>query len=143
MYGDLKLTFTRKAQEEYMQRTIRAIRAAMKRGNVGKTDQTLNSFTYTATDDSSRLIFDEALRFVDMGVGRKHPLGGLKATRVALLASKRTGDVLVKDNVRRAKKVYSKTAYGNLNFLEGKILYGFTEETIAMLKAELDQKPTP
>ena len=120
-----------------MLRVIRAMGVAMQRSKVGKTGAAASSFSYNVSDFSSTLSFDEALRFVDMGVGFKHPLGGLTKTRVALQASRQNGDVFVKDSMRKPKKIYAKVAYGNLNWLEGKILYGFTEETIAMLKEEL------
>lgn len=75
-----------------------------------------------------------------MGVGRAHPLGGLAKTRVALISSKGGGEIFTKDRTRTPKKVYSKNAYGNLSWLQGKILYGFTEESIAALKKELENQ---
>lgn len=85
-----------------------------------------------------QLSFNDYLRFVDMGVGRGHPLGGLKATTVALQASKKEGLALVKDNIRKPKKIYAKPAYSQLGHLYGKLLYGYTQETIDALKAELE-----
>src|SRR5690606_39153226 len=73
-------------------------------------------------------------RMIDMGVGRAHPLGGLRATTVALKSSNQTGAVLQKSKIRKPKKFYSKIAYGNLNFLINKISHGFTEDMIKSLK---------
>ena len=42
--------------------------------------------------------------------------------------------------LRKPKKIYSKIAYGKLNFLQGQLLYGYTEETIATLKNEMQNK---
>ena len=123
-----------------MARVIRAVQIDMQRRNIGKSGEAESSLSSTANENGGRLSFREYLRFVDMGVGRSHPLGGLKRTKVALQASRQTGEILTKDNTRKAKKVYSKNAYGNLNWLQGKILYGYTEETIEMLKKELEGK---
>ena len=74
-----------------------------------------------------------------MGAGRGHPLGGLKSTLVSLRSQNKTGIALSKDNVRKPKKIYSKPAYGNITWLQNELLYGYTEETIAALKQEMEQ----
>ena len=116
----------------------------MERQKIGASGDALRSIsgsvTMKAAGGASLLSFKEYLRFVDMGVGRKHPLGGLKETIVSLKAQDKEGIAFAKDNVRRPKKVYSKTAYGNLTTLYNRLLYGFTEETVAMLKKEIEQK---
>jgi len=120
-----------------MERAEAAMESA---GHKGKID--INSISYKVLQNGGgalgQLSFNDYLRFVDMGVGRGHPLGGLASTTVALQASKKVGLAQVKDNVRKPKKIYSKPVYGELGFLYGKLLYGFTEETIAVLKAELE-----
>jgi len=125
---------------------IAAMRFAAKRAGVGVTDEAIRSLSYQALQQGNggvaNLSFNEYLRFVDMGVGRAHPLGGLKSMRVTLQASKKEGLAQVKDKVRRPKKIYSKIAYGKLNWLENKLLHGYTQETVEMLKAEL-LTPTP
>jgi len=134
---DIKLTFIQNSLREFMQRAEAAMISA---GHKGKID--INSISYKVLQNGGgalgQLSFNDYLRFVDMGVGRGHPLGGLKATTAALQASKKVGLIQVKDNVRKSKKIYSKPVYGELGFLYGKLLYGFTEETIAVLKAELE-----
>ena len=90
----------------------------------------------------ANLSFREYLRYVDMGVGKGHPLGGLATMKVTLQASRREGLSLVKDTVRRPKKIYSKAAYGKLTYLQNKLLHGYTEETIAMLKKEMQTNKT-
>lgn len=140
---DLKTAFILKALNEYNVRAIAEARAAMKRAHVGVTEEGYNSFAYKAFQRGegaySNLSFKEYLRFVDMGAGRGHPLGGLTATTVALQSQKKTGLSLVKDKVRKPKKIYSKIVYGNLGYLYGKLLYGYTQETIDALKNELEQ----
>ena len=137
----LKTTFIRRAMEEYMARVIHAVRTDMRRRGMGVTDEAYQSLHGTSTEDGGDLRFRQYLRFVDMGVGASQPLGSLTRVRAVLQASRQTGDVLVKKQTRKAKKVYSKNAYGNLSWLEGKILYGYTQETIDMLKKELEGTP--
>lgn len=135
---DIKLTFIQRALAEYMQRVEAAMKSA---GQKNKID--INSLSYKILQNGGgalgQLSFNDYLRFVDMGVGRGHPLGGLAATSVALQSRNKEGLALVKDKTRKPKKIYAKPAYGELGHLYGKLLYGFTEETIAMLKAELEQ----
>lgn len=140
MYGDLKMTFIQRALQEYMQRVKYAMQVDMARKKVGNTGEAAESISGTATQSTGSLRFRNYLRFVDMGVGRAHPLGGLAKTRVALISSKGGGEIFTKDRTRTPKKVYSKNAYGNLSWLQGKILYGFTEESIAALKKELENQ---
>jgi hypothetical protein len=145
MNGDLKTTFMQKAVREYMESVREGMRRAGARLKVNDTGDALATISYAAAisgpaDVSASLSFKEYLRFVDMGVGKGRPLGGLKEVRQTLQASNNVGVVL--KSTRKPKKVYSKVAYGNLTWLENKLLYGLTEETIAALKAELEQKTT-
>lgn len=142
---DLKLTFANKALVEYNERVIAGIKAMAVRMKVGITNDAINSLAYkTIVNNStgsaiSNLSFKEYLRFIDMGVGRGHPLGGIKAMRVTL-SNKSTGYAQKKDNGRKAKKVYSKVAYGNLTWLQNNLIYGYTEETRIRLKSEMENK---
>jgi hypothetical protein len=142
--ADLKQTFILKALADYNQSVIDTMRAVMRKRKVGITDEGYQSLAYkvfaAGNGAYSNLSFKEYLRFVDMGVGRGHPLGGLKGVSIALQASKQTGLSLVKDNGRKPKPIYSKVAYGKISYLQGKLLYGYTEETIAMLKQELEKQ---
>lgn len=141
MYGDLKTTFIQKSLAEYMQRVTAAMRIYAQRMKIGVTDEGIKSLSYRAIGEANgghaTLSFKEYLRMVDMGAGRGHPLGGLTTMRQTLQASDKTGFVSVKDKTRKPKKFYSKTAYGNLTWLQNQLLYGYTEETIAMLKKEM------
>ena len=134
---DIKLTFIQSALREFMQRAEAAMESA---GHKKKID--INSISYKVLQNGGgalgQLSFNDYLRFVDMGVGRGHPLGGLRATTETLQASNKTGLSLVKDKIRKPKKIYAKPVYGELGFLYGKLLYGFTEETIAAIKAEME-----
>lgn len=124
-----------------MQSVIASMKVAAKRAGVGVTDEAIKSLAYQAAQRGggavAHLSFKEYLRFVDMGVGRGHPLGGLKTTKITLQAKRQSGYALVKNNDRKAKKIYSKIAYGKLTHLQNKLLHGYTEETIAMLKQQM------
>lgn len=142
MNGDLKLTFIQQSLTKYMEDVIATMKIAAKRLNIGVTNEAINSLAYTAVQQGAeggiaKLSFEDVLRFVDMGVGRGHPLGGLKAVRVALQSSKQKGIAQIRDKGRKPKKVYSKIAYGKLTWLENTLLHGYTEETIAMLKQQM------
>ena len=137
---DLKTTFIQRNLAAYMEQVQEAMKRAADRAGVGVTGDGINSISYEALQQgaggAAKLSFYEYLRFVDMGVGRGHPLGGLQSMKVTLAASRKVGYMQVKDRVRKPKKIYSKTAYGKLGWLYGKLLYGYTEETVAALKAE-------
>lgn len=143
MKGDLKQTFIVQCLTEYMQSSKAAMEAAAQRLKVNVTGEGVKSIAYTAIQlqagGTASLTFKEYLRFVDMGVGRGHPLGGLISVRKTLQASKLEGKAQVKDTVIKPRKMYSKVVYSNLNHLQGKLLYGYTEETIAMLKNQMQQ----
>ncbi len=128
-----------------MQDVINAMTAAAKRAKIGVTGEAIKSLAYDAIQHGSQggtatLTFQQVLRFVDMGVGRGHPLGGLTSTRVSLQSQNKSGLIKVKDNVRKPKKIYSKIAYGKLTWLQNQLLYGYTEETVALLKNEMQNK---
>ncbi len=146
MNGDLKQTFILKALTEYNQMVKAQMQGLMRKRKIGVTDEAYNSIAYAAAAQGngavSKLSFKEYLRMVDMGAGRGHPLGGLRSMTVELQSRRQSGKVLVKDRVRKPKKVYSKTAYGNLGWLQNQLLYGYTEETIAVLKQELQAQNT-
>ncbi len=139
--ADIKKRFMVKALTEYHERVIAAMRRSMASKGVHVTGEAERSLAYQVYEKTAgaegKLSFAEYLRMVDMGAGRGHPLGGLKAVRIALKASNRTGMAFRKDNTRKPKKVYSKIAYGELSFLQNQLLYGYTEEVIAELKKEL------
>ena len=130
------------ALAEYNERVINGIKIMAARLGIGVTNDAINSLAYqTIINNSgsaiSQLSFAEYLRFVDMGVGRGHPLGGLKSMSITL-ANKRKGYFQTKDNTRKPKKVYSKVAYGNLTWLENKLMYGYTEATIEGIKEQIN-----
>jgi hypothetical protein len=140
----LQQSFILKALTQYNERVEAAMKRAMAAKNVNVTGEAARSIAYQVLQSGagaeSKLTFKEYLRFIDMGVGRGHPLGRLKKVRVELASRNAGGNVFKKDNVRKPKKVYSKTAYGELIFLENNLLHGYTEEAIANLKNELEQK---
>lgn len=142
MRGDLKTTFVQKALNEYMDRVISAMMVVLAREKKIDTSYLKNSLSYFAAKRKegtvASLIFAEYGRFVDMGVGRAHPLGGLANMKIALFAKSKQGFVHGSRRKREPVKWYSRIAYGNLSYLQGKILFGYSQETIAMLKKELE-----
>lgn len=137
MNGDLKQTFILHVVRESMELMETAVTAAIRKHRIGKTDELVKSVTTKAYASGQgavgQLIFHEYGRMVDMGVGRKYPLGGIKAVTEELLSSPTTGTALV-NNKRRAKKWYSKAAYGKLDYMETKLMYGFTDAIREELK---------
>ena len=119
--SDLKTTFIQRSLAQYMQDVITTMTFAAKRAGVGVTEEGIKSLSYQALQQgaggTANLSFKEYLRYVDMGVGRGHPLGGLTAMSVTLKGQRKTGMVQIKDNVRRPKKIYSKIAYGKLTWV--------------------------
>lgn len=140
---DVKQTFIVRALTEYNERTTRAMKVLAQKLKVNATGEGVKSIAYTvATSGSgavSNLSFKEYLRFVDMGVGRGHPLGGLTQTKVTLQAQNKSGLAFKKDTTFRAKKMYSKPAYGNLTILNNQLLYGLNEEVKENIIKELQQ----
>jgi hypothetical protein len=134
MDGDLKIAFAQRAMAEYMKDVIEAMRREIIKRKVRHSDELLNSLAYNVYQQDAAaagtLSFAEWGRFVDMGVGKGHPLGGIQATKDILTAKK--------GNLRKPKKIYSPIAYGKLNGLIGDLMYGFTETTKALIKQELD-----
>lgn len=137
MNGDLKQTFVATVLKEYMESVLEGMRLAAARQKVGVTGEGLNSLAYNVLNQGTgavaKLSFKEYLRFVDMGVGKGSPIGGIAEMREKI----RTKGT----KARKSKKIYSKTAYGKLSWLQGKLLYGYTEETVAMLKSQMSNQP--
>jgi len=130
--------FIEKALLEYMRMTKSDMAQAFRQQNVGETNAALRSIDDKVSGTTGELSFKEYIRFVDMGVGRGQPLGGLKMMKTTLKSSTQSGYALEKNRGRKAKKVYSKKAYGNLSWLQGKILFGYSEEAIRIIKEELE-----
>lgn len=141
MNGDLKQTFILKCLNQFLQEAANAMQLAAVRTKTGKTGEGLKSIAYNALQSGGgavgQLKFKEYLRMVDMGAGRGHPLGGLTAMKLTLAAQNKEGYAQVKDKMRKPKKIYSKPVYGKITFLQNQLLYGYTQETIEMLKNEM------
>ena len=140
--ADIKQTFILRAVQQYITDCQTTMKEVIRRQKIGVTDDLINSFHGTARTSGAgavgELLFKEYGRMVDMGAGRGHPLGGLAATKVALKSRQYEGLALIKDKVRKPKKFYSPIVYGKLNYLQNRLLYGYTQETIAMLKKEME-----
>ena len=144
--ADLKFTFLMRALIQYNQEVSAAMKLAMSRKKVHVTGEGAASIAYKTAalgaGATSSLSFKEYLRFVDMGVGRGHPLGGLTTTKVSLQSRQKEGLAFIKDRTFKPKKIYATVIYGRLTYLQNRLLYGYTEATIAALKAELEPKNT-
>lgn len=142
MQGDLKTAFILKSVIEYNEIVSSQMVIAARRLKIGVTNEGISSIAYQAAAQGngvvSKLSFKEYLRMVDMGAGRGNPIGGLSTMRVTLQASNTRGLAVTKKK-RKPKKFYSKIAYGNLTWLQNNLLYGYTQETIAMLQKEISQ----
>ena len=141
MPGDLKFIFIQKVLGEYL-KDVEGTMGTLISRKAYDTGALLQSLDTRIKGDPANsvgeLLFHEYGRMIDMGVGRAHPLGGIKATRVALQASRHVGTAQVKDKTIKRKIIYSRIAYGKLNYLENRLLYGYTQETIDALKQELN-----
>ena len=144
--ADFKQTFVQRALEEYLQQVEAGMQSAITKNKVGVTGEGAASISHKILQNGGgalgQLSFMNYLRFIDMGAGRGHPLGGLSSVSVTLAASRTTGRSFVADKIRRPKKIYAKITYGKLNYLIGKLMYGYTEAVVAQLKEELSP-PTP
>lgn len=138
MNGDLKQTFILQNVQQYLRDVKSIMEISIARKKAIDTAELLKSITSRARANgggaTGELLFKEYGRMVDMGAGRGHPLGGLKATTVNLQSRKQSGKVFVKDNTRKPKKIYASVAYGRLIYLSNRLLYGYTEAAIAALQ---------
>lgn len=143
MTEQIKTAWIDRALQLYNAAVKKDFEAAARRLKVGVTDEGVGSFdarvSMKGAAGSSYISMKEYMRMVDMGAGRGHPIGGLKSATVSLKLQDKQGEVFRNDNTRKPKKIYSKTAYGNITYLQNKLLYGLTEETVAILKKELEQ----
>jgi len=141
---DIKQTFILREVQRYIQDCEAAMKDAIRKKKVGVTDDLINSIRSQSRTNGSgataELLFKQYGRYVDMGVGKSNPLGGLAQTKVALKSRQYEGLAFVKKKTRIGKRIYSPIIYGKLSYLQGRLLFGLTEETINSLKAELTQK---
>jgi hypothetical protein len=139
---DLKRRFILQAMQDYLDQLEQALPVSIRKKKIGKTQDLINSIRTRAAASgegaTGRLIFAAHGRMVDMGVGRRHPLGGIKKVTLTLLSQRKTGIATARDNTRKPKKWYSPVVYAKLEFLESRLLYGFTEEAKAELQKMSD-----
>lgn len=131
---EIKLKFIAEALQTYMQEVMEAMQSSMQQKHTLDTHTLYNSLkqrTYQQyAQGNANLSFAEWGRFLDMGVSKGHPLGGIKATAQKL----RKNDT----PSRKPRKIYSPIVYGHLNGLINQIAYGFTEETISRIKNNIE-----
>lgn len=136
MNGDLKQTFVRNALQQYFNDVEEAMRKQIQRKRAIDTKSLLNSLRHVLYEEtqgaSGALSFEEYGRFLDMGVTRGHPLGGIKETSIKLRNGRKQKKI-------KPRKIYSPVIWGKLNGLINDLAYGYTEETIATLKKQLNE----
>jgi hypothetical protein len=134
--------FIQQSLESYMQDVQKGMISSSTNKKAIRTRAGVNSLASSAkagdSKGSASLSFKNYLRFVDMGVGRGHPLGKITRMQTKLKSMSGKHEFQGKDKARSPKKIYSPVAYGKLNHLIGKLAYGFTEEAIATIKNELN-----
>lgn len=138
--SDLKQIYIQKALTEYMRSVQNTMEIVLdKRANdTGNLKNSISSQVskLTTAGGSAELKFKDYGRFIDMGVGKGHPIGAAAKNRdMVVLAT--NGKVLNAKPVRKPVKFYSKIAYGKLSGLMQDLLYGLTEEAIEKIKNEL------
>lgn len=131
---EVKLVFIAESLQQYFQDVTEAMRGEIIRTKSVETQTLLRSLSYRVyqqhAQGNGNLSFAEWGRFLDMGVRRGHPLGGIKATTQALEGKQKKAPV-------KPRKIYSPVVYGHLNGLIGRLAYGFTEETINRIKNQM------
>jgi hypothetical protein len=134
---EYKLPFMLQVTKEYFARVESQMNRAIIKTKSIETGQLKDSVDSTTTQQSAKvsgsLLFAPQGRFLDMGVGRGHGRSSrIQHLQNAIIGSGGTKRTAPK--TRKARAVYAKIAYGNLNGLMGDLLYGFTEETINTIK---------
>lgn len=129
---DIKLAFMQKTLLNYFPDVIKAMGQAIEQKNAIDTNKLRESLRYTVqqlgnSSVQGSLSFDEVGRFLDMGVNKNNPLGGVKEI----------GNTLKARSGMKPRKIYASIAYGKLNGLMGELLFGLSDETIQTLKQEL------
>lgn len=138
MSNEIKQEFILQSMEEYLQQLQGALPASIRKKKIGQTQDLINSIRTEAAKNgqgaTGKLYFNESGRMVDMGVGRKYPLGGIKLVTERLLSSNKFGFTTSNKTMRKPKKWYSPVVYAKLDWLINKLLYGFSEEAIKSIK---------
>lgn len=137
----IELTFIQRAVRQYATDVVAAMDARVRRMKKVDTDalrSSLDSKTEgTASGAVGKILFNEYGRFVDMGTGRGHKLGGgIENLQAAILSTQGNSRSVTK--ARKPAKFYSPVAYGKLNGLIEDIAYGLTDETRSAIKKELE-----
>ena len=126
---------------DYLREVKETMPEAGKNAGMDPNGKGLQSVRYAVSESGDGVVgqiyFHEYLRHVDMGVGRGRPLGSL-TTITARPRSAKAGRVFVKDRTYKPKKIYARIAYGKLNWLEGRLMYGLIDEVVAELKSQIE-----
>ncbi len=118
------------ATSDYIQRVEKEMNSAILTKTNKQSGTLSSSVSGSFSPQQAVLKFADYGRFLDMGVSKGHPLGGQKTLANNLKSKSK--------NIRR-RKIYSTIAYGNLNGLIGDLAYGFTDEAVELIKAQLKQ----
>ncbi len=133
MQEDVRLYFIAAEMRKYFENVIKDMQAAILQTQSVDSRTLLQSLSYNVyqqyADGNGNLSFAEWGRFLDMGVSRGHPLGGIQATKKALQKGN--------SNKIKPRKIYSPIVYGQLNGLIARLSSGFTQATIDTIKNNL------
>lgn len=135
MSEEIKLAFIASALNRYGDMVKKEMSRRIVRMKAVDTSSLLHSLSHRASSASNnaegsfQLLFNEYGRFLDMGVTKGHPLGGIRETQKKLKSGR--------NKLFKPRKIYSPVVYGKLNWLMGELSYGFTEEAIEQIKNNL------
>lgn len=131
---EIKNEYVRISLERYGNKVVDKMKIEMKRLKIGVEDDLLSSLSFKVSANGNNshgllnLVMKDYGPFQDMGVGRGAGLAITNGKRLSSLTK------------RRPKKFYSPIAYGYLNSLIGMIQFGLTQDVVASIKSELENK---
>lgn len=135
-HEQIKLAFIERAVRDYAIDVIKAMDRKIRQKNVIDTTDLVNSLSFTtgplAAGSVGKILFKDYGRYIDMGVGKGRSLK-LGLENLNEYIENKTGKSKIKP-----VKIYSPIAYGKLNGLMGDLAHGFTQETINIIKSELE-----
>ena len=140
----IKLAFIDKMLNRYGSEVGTAMRRAIRQqvdpNSSGSLKNNISHRVFTNANTSTmELSFPIQGRYIDMGVGKGHPIGSKNLVQKAIKG--KSGRTLKAKIGRKRQKVYAAVAYGKLGGLVGDLAYGLTQETINTIKEELKNKP--
>lgn len=125
-----KLAFIQTELEEWGEELDAELKDQLRKFKVGVSDDLFNSITHQVRQAKFFLSFNESGRMRDMGAARSQKAN----TKIESIGGNNKAF-----KGRKAAKWYSKTAYGRLNSLISRIMYGYQEVIPEVIKEGLAQ----